>query len=310
MKIVFAWEGITGRYGFWRDGLWAALKLIEKEHEVVYQEPSVDIPEDADVILYWEAPCTSQNPDFKSNYLKIQFNDKPKILLFAGGPIEKRWCEGFDMLLVESKINEEECETLGIPWQRAFGINTDIFYPQNLEEKYDAIHHGTCAGWKRQQILGESLGDRAIVVGRYQKSDPYPFQRCRDLGVTVLDEQSPEEVAKLINQSKCLLQTSSFWGGGQRATLEAMACNIPVICMEDSPKNREYVEESGFGLVCSPDDRERLKKAVEYCDVFKAQVYINQKPAGYMFGRDYVMSKWTPRHYADNILKAINTIIK
>lgn len=296
MKICFIWQGITGRYGIWRDGLWAAMKLIEKEHTVIYQEPDQQIPEDVDIILYWEAPVTASG-EFRSNYFNVQLNPKPKILLFAGGPIEKRWCDGFDMLLVESKINEEECEALGIPWIRAFGINTDIFVPKKLDKVYDGIHHGTCAGWKRQWLLGESLGDKALIVGRGQAADPYAFDRCRELGATVLDEKQPEEVCDLINQSHCLIQSSNAQGGGQRATLEAMACDIPVLVMRDSPKNRQYVEESGAGVICDPDV-ENIRKAVETIKNTKLES-----------GRDYVMSKWTPRHYADNILKAINKVL-
>mgnify|MGYP006321665743 CR=1 FL=1 len=91
------------------------------------------------------------------------------------------------------------------------------------------------------------------------------------------------------------LQTSEYWGGGQRCTLEALACDVPVICMTDSPKNREYVEESGCGLVVEPN-AQNISDAVH---IVKATDYGTR-------GSDYVKSKWTSKHYADNLLEWIN----
>jgi glycosyltransferase involved in cell wall biosynthesis len=293
MNIAFIWQGITGRYGQWKDGLWLAMKHIEEKHNVSYHEPQDDIPSNTDFVLYWEAPVTIMGKD-APNYRRVKDLPFKKALLFAGGTIQKEWVDGFDHVFVESKINKEEMDRLGIPNSTAFGINEEIFYPKQIQKTYDGIHHGTCASWKRQQLVGEALAGTGIVVGRGQETDQYPFRRCREMGCTVLDEQTPETVCELINKSHCLVQTSDFWGGGQRATLEAMACNVPVICMTDSPKNREYVEESGYGVVVEPDAN-KIRSAVDSIKMSPP------KP----IGRDYILSKWTSKHYAENILKAI-----
>lgn len=291
MKIAFVWQGSSDEHTFshWNDGLRAAMKLIEETHEVTYHEPWDDI--EADFILYWEAPCTANGTN-APHYNKVRNSPIKKALLFAGGPIEVQNISGFDWFFTESQINDEEFEKLGVPYTRAFGINEDIFKPLNLEKKWDGIHHGTCASWKRQWLVGQALGDRGLLVGRRQKTDRRGFDESENLGTTVLDEQPYEEVNRLINQSKTLLQTSDFWGGGQRATLEAMACGVPPIVMTDSPKNREYVEESGFGVVCEPDPV-KIREAVEA---------IESDPKK---GIGYVQSRWTSRHYAYNLLKGI-----
>lgn len=292
-RIAFVWQGISGRYGIWKDGLWRAMKRIEEQHEVIYCEPTDEIPEDA-IVLYWEAPCTILGKD-SDNYKKIKSLPNKKALLFAGGRIEKEWLDGFDHVFVESKINDEELTQVGVPHSTAFGINEEIFYPEKLEKIYDGSHFGTCASWKRQWLVGEAVGSKGLVVGRYQETDPTPFKRCKELGVTVLDEKHPEELRTLLNQSHTCLQTSEYWGGGQRCTLEALACDVPVICMTDSPKNREYVEESGCGLVVEPN-AQNISDAVH---IVKATDYGTR-------GSDYVKSKWTSKHYADNLLKWIN----
>lgn len=290
MKLAFIWDGITGRYGQWKDGLWKAMKILEKEYDVTYHEPMDEIPKDA-IVLYWESPITITSK-LKEHYIRVQKLPNKKALLFSGGPIKKEWLEGFDHVFVESKCNADELTDLGVPHSTAFGINEEIFYPMKLEKKWWGIHAGTCASWKRQGFIGEALQHKGVVVGRVQENniDTFGFDRCRELGSTVLPEQIPEELAKLVNQSYVCVQTSALWGGGQRVTLEALACNIPVVCMSDSPKNREYVEESGCGLVCDPDPQKIANSVVTAMSTDWGTL-----------GRDYVMGKWTSQHYADNI---------
>lgn len=292
-SIAFVWQGITERKEMWKDGLWAAMKHIEKDHDVTYHEPWENIPENS-MILYWEAPCT-ENGKNAEHYRRVRQLPNKKALLFAGGPIKEEWLEGFDHIFVESKINCEELCRIGISHSTAFGINEEIFYPLNLNKKYVGIHHGTCASWKRQWLVGEALGSDGLVIGRYQETDPSPFDRCKQKGCTVIEERTAEELNTFINESLVCVQTSDYWGGGQRCTLEAMACNVPVVCMTDSPKNREYVEESGFGTICEPNPGS-IKGAVESV---ANQNYGDR-------GREYVMSKWTSKHYADNLLEWIN----
>lgn len=297
MRIKFVWQGISGRYGHWNDGLRKAMELISTEHEVSYCEPSESI-KDVDVILYWEAPVTIVGKD-KMNYINVLTNPIPKALLFAGGEIKKQWVEGFDLLFVESQINADECEKLDIPYRRAFGVNTDIFYPRRMKKLYDGMHQATCASWKRLDLFAKTLKDKGIVCGRDQESDPNGFIECRKQGVTLLSEQTYEKVSDLLNQSYTMVQTSEYWGGGQRATLEAMACGIPPIVMSDSPKNREFVEESNFGVVIDPTI-ESIKNQVKF---FKENPVDPQK------GVDYIESHWTSAHYAISILQGIKQIV-
>lgn len=299
-RIAFVWQGINGSYGQWRDGLWAAMKILEQEFDVTYHEPTDEILDNA-VVLYWEAPCTINSPKDAPNYKRIQKLKNKKILLFAGGPIKKEWLEGFDHVCVESKINADELTDINIPHTIAFGINESIFRPLNLGKKWWGIHPGACASWKRQGFVGEALGDKALICGRTQPGgiDTFGFDRCKELGTTVLPQQTPEELAILMNQSYALAQTSAYWGGGQRATLEAMACNVPVVCMSDSPKNKEYVEESSFGIVVEPNP-ESLRKGIE--------IVMNMPTSNK--GREYIESKWTSKHYAENLSKAIKQVSK
>lgn len=283
---------MDGRYGKWKDGLFSAMKHIEKEHEVRYFEPKDEKLNEfkPDWVLFWEAPCCLNGPQ-QSEYLWVCNLPYKKALLFAGGPLKQEWVQWFDHVFVESKINADEAEVQGIPHSIAFGVNEEIFRPMKKTKIFDGIMQATFAGWKRHELFAQALGNKGLAVGRWQAHDTNGFNECIKKEVTVLPEMTPDLVVHMINTSHTVVNTSEFWGGGQRCTLEGMACDVPVIVMADSPKNREFVEESGVGLVVEPSPQ-AIRDAVE-------------KLKGKTGGRDYVMSKWTGKHYADSILKII-----
>lgn len=300
MKLTFIWQGFDGKYGQWNDGLCAAMKLIEKEHEVQYLDTtrlSEITAFNPDFVLYWEAACTYAGKD-RENYWNVQDLPYRKALLFAGGPIKAEWLGGFDLFFVESEINEQEFEALGLPWRRAFGVNTQIMQYQKQPKVFDGTMQATCASWKRPWLLAEALHEKALIFGRYQESDPIGFMRSREQNALVLPEQSAEGVASFLNASHTVVNCSEYWGGGQRCTLEAMSCGVFPIVMEDSPKNIEYVRESGFGTVVKPEPdaiREAVHKAIDN---------------GYdpHDGIKYIQSRWTEQHYADAILAGLASI--
>jgi glycosyltransferase involved in cell wall biosynthesis len=263
-------------------------------HVITYHEPDEDLPT-VDWILYWESPITHDS-EYGPAYKKVKNSPQKKALLFSGGPIKKEWVDGFDHIFVESKINADEFDALGIRNSTAFGVNTDVFRPTMEHKAYKTVTHGTCASWKRQWLVCEALGDQALVFGRPQEADPRPFDECRKCGSTVLLGQSYQETARLINSAQVGVNCADFWGGGQRATLEAMACGLPVVVMEDSPKNREYVEDGGLGFICPPQ-ADAIRATVDEALALST----DQK----LRAREYVMSKWTAEHYKDNLLNAL-----
>ena len=299
MKIAFFWQGFSGRYGQWRDGLYAAMQIIEQKHSVRYFDVT-DVEECQkwypNVILYWEAPCTlrGDNAHYYESIMNLPYR---KALLFAGGPIDASICYGFDMFFVESRINEEEFEQLGLPWMRAFGVNTNIFKPEKQQKVFDGFMQATFASWKRQPLFASALGVTGLLCGRYQSGDPSPwdnsYQSIR------LPEMPYTAVNSLLNSSHTAVNTSEYWGGGQRCTLESMAAGIPVIVMSDSPKNCEYVEESGAGLIVEPNAsciREAVDTIKGWSDVEKTR------------GIEYVKNKYSEKHYSEKILYWLESV--
>lgn len=272
------------------------MKRIEEKHEVVYREPWEDI-DDGDVILYWESPMTYCGENGE-HYRRVKDWPKRKALLFAGGPTEPQWVDGFDHVFVESAINATEYADMGVSHSTAFGINEDIFKPdRSMPKSFDAFMQATFAAWKRQPLFAEAFGERGVLCGRYQKNDAEPWDGASKS--IRLPEMPYEAVNTLINSARCVVNTAEYWGGGQRCTLEAMSSGVPVIVMSDSPKNREYVEESGAGIVCEPN-------ALAIRDAFH-EAMAREKEFSER-GREYVLGKWTSRHYADNLLQWIENV--
>lgn len=302
MKIAFVWQGLHGRYGQWKDGLYAAMQIIEQTHTVLYFDPLSEQDRDLldawepDAILYWEAPVTQVGKD---SWVWDWVCSRPakKYLLFAGGEIKPMWVKDFELLFVESAIDEDTCERFGIPYKRAFGVNTQIMKPRTQPKVFDGFMQATFAGWKRHELFADALGSHGAVAGRYQEHDRAGYEHCLKKGVLVLPELPPEAVESLINASHAVVNTAEFWGGGQRCTLEAMACGVPVLVMDDSPKNCEYVDESQAGMICAPITQ-TVKNTVEFLKNHGAEYGAR--------GVAYVHSKWTEQHYADAIMSVIS----
>ncbi len=288
MRIAFVWSGVRLRYGKrFKDGLWAALEILKEKHTIGRFEPQetdMIVGFKPDVILFWGALIDPEKELIASLPYK-------KAICFAGGVIDRHNVDGFDLYFTESEISEQELKKFGKYYMRAFGVNEKLYKPIPLEKKYDAIFFGTHALWKRNDLFARAVKDKGISIGIFQNHERECYEIPQEMGCEVHNEMPREELVNYINQSHTALNTADFWGGGQRMTLEAMACDVPPIVMNDSPKNCEYVKESGIGLIVEHDEI-KIREAIEK---------LKGKPGG----REYIMSKWTSQHYADSLEKGL-----
>jgi len=291
MRIAFIWSGVSFRYGKrFKDGLWAALEILKESHTIGRFEPDNTagiIGFKPDVLLFWGAFIDQE----KGWVTQLPYK---KAICFAGGPIDAEVSKGFDLYFTESQVTDDAFKNLNLPYFRAFGVNEKLYQPQNLPKKYDAAFWGTFAAWKRPQVFSEAVKDKGVWVGIKQAHEPECYEVCEQDGVETHGELSREETLYYINSSYTALNTAAYWGGGQRMTLEAMSCNVPPIVMADSPKNTEYVLESGVGLVVEPHV-EKIQAAI-------------LKLKGKQEGREYILSKWTAAHYAKSLEKGLMSL--
>lgn len=250
-------------------------------------------------LLDWNPDAILGFSDLSRPYLKELAGKKPIGLCYTGGTFLD-YKNVPSIIFVESRSYLKWFREMGINAVQAFGTNTEIFKPYKQPKVFKAFFPATFAAWKRHELFAEAMGKDGLVCGWWQPHEPQCVQVCFDKGVGVLHHQMPESIVHLYNMSHTVVITSRDDGGSQRAVLEAMACGIPPIVMDDSDKCREYVEEAGFGKIVSPTEG-AIREAVEH--------YIWQNLEKGQKGIDYIASKYTERHYADKIKQGILSIL-
>lgn len=300
---------------FWnRDGILKALHILRERDgwEIVFFKKHIETFKwNHDYVRLSFSPNPAQQVrDFKPDCI-LFFSDlsRPIIGELADYPCKKAICYSGgrytdfehvpDIIFVESKTYLDWFKSHGKNVIQVFGTNTEIFHPTKQPKIFDSYFPATGATWKRHELFAEAMKGRGLVSGWWQPHEPNCLQVCIDASTPVLHHQMPESVNYLYNMAKTVLITSSDVGGSQRSVLEAMACGVMPIVMEDSTMTTEYVRESGFGIICKPEVsaiREAVQKAIE-------------NPQDPKIGINYIKSKYTEYHYADGIKKGIESIL-
>lgn len=253
--ITFVYDHKYPQY--WRDGLAAALDLLEEEG---YEIERINLQDGKpkvctnNVVIGWGA--------FRSpvdNYCKDLPNRKA--LCIAGVTEEPSHSRLYDVVFYET---DWFGKTLRHPNKiKAFGINTDIYREVSMPKMWDTITVGAFALWKRQdKLLG--LDGRRIAVGEVQEDNlresmSIVWSLLKD-GVMVSPMVEPETLSLMYNSSFSCYIPADIYGGGERAVLEARACGLPVTVESDNPKLKELV----YGPVYSHKDyAEQLKKGLK-----------------------------------------------
>lgn len=263
---------------FWnRDGFLRMLQVLRdkygwetrffKKHERTFdwEHDYVDLsfsPNVKQAVIDWKPDAILFFCDFSREILK-EFADVdiPKALCYTGGRFTQ-YKDVPDIVFVESKTYVDWMKPMGINVVQAFGTNTELFRPMQSPKFYDGFFPATGAAWKRHHLFAEALKDKGLVCGWWQPHEPQCLEVCVLHGVGVLHHQMAESMAYLYNMARTVVVTSSDVGGSQRTVLEAMACNIPVIVMEDSTMTSEYIRECGEGAIVPPNVDD-IRKAVE-----------------------------------------------
>ena len=234
------------------DGLWAALKLLEKDYQIHYNGKGK-----ADFTLGWGAFGSDVDEYVRCQQGKkglcIGGNTNPPVSMFDYDVLfyETEWYR--DMIADHPNII------------RAFGINSDIFKPNKKPKLFDWLGVGAYATWKRWQHMTQREGIRA-VIGHYQlNNEDESIEIVKMLlrgGVGVFPSVSSERLAEFYWRAKNVYIPANLIGGGERAIWEAKACGCSVVVEDDNPKLKGLVKEA-------PKDHVyyygQLKRGIESC---------------------------------------------
>lgn len=311
LSVICDWDSPLLVVATRQDGFFKALEILNKEWEVkfyrigkegliphpyvpVIQRPSPELlaqsvlKDKPDAILFFR-DFTSPTIDFVKN------KGIPIAICLTGGPFRDN-LDAYQLVFVESDVYKKEFERLGKRVIKAFGIDTEIFKPIKQPKIWDAIFPAYFANWKRHSIFAEALGGKGLAVGwMNQNQETECWRICQEKGTMVLSHVSQTAVAYLLNSSRTCVITSDSSGGSQRTVLESMACNIPVIAMNDSDKTTEYIRDCGVGEIINPDS-ESIRKAIEKWKEKRVD------------SRDWILENYSAEIYAQKLKEGILSI--
>lgn len=314
IAIVHDWQPDFQQELDWNDGLANAVKILGDRHEVKFFCEGTDIilphklfPIHAvsnipykvqmfnpDVILVWADGTRPNIPALASL-------GKPIALAFSGGMAPDENMKLFNHIFVESQSYLEDFRGRGYSVSTAFGTNESLFTPYSQPKAFDVIFPATFALWKNHKLFAESVkGLRALAVGYIQpEHESECWKVCEENGITVLPHVSADVLKRLYAASKVCVITSASNGGSQRTVLEAMAMNIPLVVSNASEKTSEYLLDGGFDFHVTDNDAESIRKRID--DILAGDGVDT---------RDYILSKWTSKHYADALEEHLIRITK
>ena len=226
-EINFIYAG-----GLIHDGMWAALKLLEKDFTINYNGKGK-----ADFTLGWGGFNSAVD-----KYVRDQAG--PKGLCIGGNAFPPEDVFDYDVLFYETEWYREKIDThLNI--YHAFGINSDIFNKRRRKKIFDWLGVGAFASWKRWDKMTFRKG-RRLVIGHYQlNNEDESIGIIKTLlrgGVLVSPAVPSEELADLYRASKNVYIPANIIGGGERAIWEARACGCNVVVENDNSKLIELTE--------------------------------------------------------------------
>lgn len=287
IAVVWPWKGSKQFKPQIHDGLMSALDLINAmpEYHVDWFLED-DVPDDSyDWIMPWGVSS------IQFNYTIDKYKCK-KALFCAGHADDTVNLKKFDVVFVESPMILEHLRPHCWRIELAFGVNTDEYKPLDVPKMIDAVYPATYSGWKRQQLFAEALKHRGMCFGVMQPDGMEYYRHCVHSGTMALVGLMPQQLMNFMyNVSRTCVITS--WHGSERTALEALACNLPVVVTNDNVLTCSLLPKEG-AIACDPHP-DNIRKAFE-----EALTFTNLK------NREYVLSKWTHRHYAEKILAAIN----
>lgn len=298
---LFVWEG-------WCDGLYGALNELAKDYNVKvfgYSNQSsvikrdnieIQVSDNLSSLRYWLKAFSPKiilgwGTSF-DDWKEIHGFNSTRILLYAGGtPNKDKAYKLFNAVVVENESDKKYFDTEYF----AFGTNTDVFKPMKLPKMIPAFYPAAFARYKRHDLWAKSVPPGSIAVGELQAHEPECYEVVYENNHIGLPMIGMDSMPFLYNQSQAVVLTPEHMGGCQRAALESMACNIPVLVTNDS-KAAEFE-----GIWASPP------KIADLSNAYFTMI-LTFENGDFNLREDYIMGKYDHYTYAKKLKEIIKEV--
>ena len=257
--IVWYWGRAKEIFPQWRDGLRAAMEILEKKYDVDWILGEIEPEDKYDFILVWsdDEPALLQK-DYKC----------PMGLVYGSTFVpDVSKLRKLKVVYVENTITYELMRRDTIRAIKAFGTDTGFFSPDKTKKDIKYFFPGTFSPWKCQQDIS-GLGKHLTCVGEVQHDGQKQLQACKNTGVNIIPKNvSAKEIRDLYRRAEKVIIPADY--GSERTVLEAMSMDIlPTILSEKNDRAKTYLKEFKDSGMDSP--REFIKK------FYSAQHYADQ----------------------------------
>jgi hypothetical protein len=240
VKLLFVYSHPEPKY--WKDGLYMALKELEKVFDITYQNLDFgkDVKKGFDFTLGWGG--------FGSPVDQYIHSCGGKKGLCIGGNTTGAWTDKYDVLFYETDWVRKylKLDELNVPLVKAFGINSDLFKPpvKKVPIVWNYLGVGALASWKRWERFTNKIGKR-LVIGDFQKnnvSESLDIVIHLMLGnVMVSNQVLPEDLPFYYHRAKTVYLPANIYGGSERCVLEARNAGCKVEIEADNDKLKELL---------------------------------------------------------------------
>lgn len=238
-KLAFIWPFNQAKeiYPKWRDGLRAAIQVIEKEHTVDwflgddFQGNSFN---GYDAILTW---TDSQDRVVDSLPKKVR-----KGIILTTMPYDIENLKKYQIVFCESKPVLQVVRQNGLNGMHAFGTDTDFFSPDEKVKK-DILYFypATFSPWKRQRDIVH-LRNGLWCIGTVQPDGAEDLEACQRNGVHVeIGYFDVDYILSLYRRAENIPIPAVH--GSERTVLEAMSLDLLPQVNPENHKAYSFVNE-------------------------------------------------------------------
>lgn len=238
------WE----KYNNWEDGFTKAIDLLSEDYEITMYnledyKPSAEKLNQYDLVI--GKSCWNWIVDNYISSLKELKTLKGIFVSCSQKPLYTFQIWEYDIIWYETHDYRKFLNNHPMSFH-AFGINSDIFYPENLEKTIDILSIGGLHKYKRFEKLNDKPGNIKVIIGDIQTKDADVILKELDPSIEIKEFTNQKDLAKYINSSKLVYIPANSQGGGERAVLEAKACGVPVMVEEDNQKLIDLRDSPNF----------------------------------------------------------------
>ena len=301
-----------------------AEEIDSKEYDIVFVEHENLFTMTPAFLKYVKTPAVfyCQEPFRKNEKILLKLNNhKPTLLNKIFARIDQKYinldieyAQFAKHILVNSYFSHETLLRIyGMNSKVSYlGIDTDIFFPQDLPRKDYILSVGVLMPHKGFDFIINAVSEIDIairpklVIVSYHVVESWKeriikLAKEKNVDLEILEEISFEELVRIFNETK-LFVFGSYLEPFGLVSLESLACGTPVVAVKEGGI-REIVQHGSNGFLSDRDEKMFAEYITKILENQKLWDEFSQN------GIDYVNNFWTLKHSGQRLQDHFYNII-